>query len=254
MIYRTALVTGASSGLGRGLALWLAKRGVVVYAGARRTDRLEALAREGGGSITPLTMDVADADATHARITALDREVGGLDLVIANAGLGDRRRGQQAEWSATRRLLEVNVVGAVATLSAALPAMVARGRGHLVGISSLASLVALPGSATYCASKAFLNMWLEGVRLEVQSRGVDVTCIQPGFVKTELTQDFEPSSMPFLLEAADAVERMGLAIERKDQVVAFPWPLATLVRAVAALPRSVRSLALRRAEARRHRS
>jgi len=245
MNYRTALVTGASSGLGRGLATWLARRGVLVYAAARRTTMLEALQREVGPSIIPLTLDVADADATHARVTALDAESGGLDLVVANAGVGERRATGADDWSHTLQLLKVNVLGAVATLSAATPGMASRKRGHLVGISSLASLLPLPRSANYCASKAFLDMWLDATRLDVARRGVSVTSIQPGFVKTELTQGHAPSELPFVLEADDAVERIGQAIARRDAVYAFPWQMATLARAARVLPRGTRAWAVR---------
>ncbi|WNG23154.1 SDR family NAD(P)-dependent oxidoreductase [Cystobacter fuscus] len=231
MSYRTALVTGASSGLGRGLALWLGKRGVKVYAAARRLSRLEELAQQGkavGATIEPVELDVSQADVTLARVRELDDACGGLDLVVANAGVGFPTNARNFPWEDARRVIDVNVTGAAATLSAVLPRMVERDRGHLVGISSLASCRGLPQNAAYSASKAFLDTFLESLRVDLHGTGVRVTCIRPGFVKTEITAAIQ-HPMPFLLEAEPAVELMGQAILRGDDVYGFPWPMARAV-------------------------
>jgi NADP-dependent 3-hydroxy acid dehydrogenase YdfG len=227
MLYRTALVTGASSGLGRGLALWFGKRGVKVYAAARRRDHLEALAREArvaGADIEPVVLDVSNAEATLERIHQLDDACGGLDLVVANAGVGGQTDARHFPWEHARQIIDVNVTGAVATLSAVLPRMVERNRGHLVGVSSLASCRGLPQNAAYSASKAFLNTFLESLRVDLQGTRVRVTCIKPGFVKTEMTAGIQ-HVMPFLLEAEPAVELMGRAISRGAAEYGFPWPM-----------------------------
>jgi NADP-dependent 3-hydroxy acid dehydrogenase YdfG len=228
MSYRTALVTGASSGLGRGLALWLGKRGVKVYAAARRLAQLEALAQEAkaaGAHVEPVELDVSQADATLERIRALDDACGGLDLVVANAGVGGQTNARDFPWEHARKVIDVNVTGAAATLSAVLPRMVERNRGHLVGVSSLASCRGLPQNAAYSASKAFLNTFLESLRVDLQGTQVRVTCIKPGFVKTEMTANIQ-HPMPFLLEADAAVELMGQAILRAEAEYGFPWQLA----------------------------
>ncbi len=246
MHFQRALITGASSGLGRGLAVWFAKQGVTVYAAARRTAQLESLKAEVGEQIVPVTLDVSDADATEARVRELDRTSGGLDLVIANAGRGSDVSGRKMDWPTVHAMIQVNVTGAVATLCGALPGMVERKRGHLVGISSLAARIALPRSATYSASKAFLAMWLESLRLDVEDVGVQVTTILPGFVRSELTDKNKPGSMPFLLETDDAADRMGRAIVRGERVFAYPWQTSSLIGAASALPRGVRNTILRR--------
>ncbi|MCI0572893.1 MAG: SDR family NAD(P)-dependent oxidoreductase [Myxococcaceae bacterium] len=236
--YRNVLITGASSGLGRGLAAWFAKRGATVYAAARRAEQLAQLAHEvegGPGRVEPVTLDVADSTRTVEVVRELDRKCGGLDLVVANAGVGAYTSGRRMDWGAVERILKVNVEGAAATLCAALPSMVERRRGHLVGISSLAGLRGVPRFAAYSASKAFLSTFLESLRLDLHGTGVNVTCLYPGYVKSEMTA--QNTSMPFLLETEDAVERMGRAIERGEEVFLFPWQAATAMRLVRTLPR-----------------
>jgi short-subunit dehydrogenase len=238
MSYRTALVTGASSGLGRGLALWLGKRGVKVYAAARRRAHLDALAQEAkaaGAHIEPVELDVSHADATLERIRALDDACGGLDLVVANAGVGGQTNARDFPWEHARKVIDVNVTGAAATLSAVLPRMVERNRGHLVGVSSLASCRGLPQNAAYSASKAFLNTFLESLRVDLQGTQVRVTCIKPGFVKTEMTANIQ-HTMPFLLEADAAVELMGQAILRAEAEYGFPWQMASAVGVAKLVP------------------
>ncbi len=244
--YKTALITGASSGLGRGLAAWFAQRGVKVYAAARREDALESLKAEAGENIVPLKLDVSDADVTFERVKALDAEVGGLDLIIANAGVGEDTRVKRFKWESVKRMIDVNVTGASATLLGALPAMVERKRGHLVGISSLAGLLPLPSSSAYCATKSYLRMFLDSLRIDVAKYGIDVSSIHPGFVKSEMTAKNNPKEMAFLLETDDAVNRMGKAIVRREEVFAFPWQLSSIIGAATALPRPARQAILKR--------
>jgi short-subunit dehydrogenase len=238
MTYRTALVTGASSGLGRGLALWLAKNGVRVFASARRMEHLQALAdeaRASGATVEPVEMDVARTDETLARIRQLDAECSGLDLVVANAGVGGETHGKRMEWERVKQMIDVNVTGATATLCAVLPQMVERNRGHLVGISSLGALRGLPGHGVYSGSKAFLATFMESLRVDLKGTGVRVTCIYPGFVKSEMTAK-NKHPMPFLLETDDAVARMGRAIFRGAREFAFPWQLSGAMKLLKAMP------------------
>jgi short-subunit dehydrogenase len=135
-------------------------------------------------------------------------------------------------------MVQVNVAGASATLCGAIPGMVERRRGHLVGVSSLAGLLAFPSSSAYCATKAYLRMFLDGLRLDVTRHGIDVTSLHPGYVKSEMTDRNEKGSMPFLLETDDAVERMGQALLRREKTFVFPWQTGTGVRLASALPTS----------------
>jgi short-subunit dehydrogenase len=180
-------------------------------------------------------MDVAREEETVARIRQLDAGCGGLDLVVANAGVGGVTHAKQLEWERVRHILDVNITGAAATLCAVLPQMVERDRGHLVGISSIAAFRGLGGHCAYSGSKAFLATFLESLRVDLRGTGVGVTCIYPGFVKSEMTAK-NKFPMPFLLETEDAVERMGKAILRRDAEFAFPWQLASAMGVMKTLP------------------
>jgi len=235
--YRNALVTGASSGLGRGLASALARRGIHVVAAARRKPELDSLVAEiqrGGGSAEVLVLDCAQADEAHDTIRALDERLQ-LDLVVANAGWGHTTPARKIDWSTVKKILDLNVQGAAATLCGALPGMVARNRGHLVGVASLAGFRGLPKTAAYSASKSALIAFLASLRVDLHGTGVAVTSICPGYVKTDLTKD-RPYKLPFLMELDDAIEAMVRGIERREAVCAFPLPLYSAVRALPFLP------------------
>lgn len=248
LTYRTALITGASSGLGRGLTAWFAARGVKVFAAARREELLRTLADEcarSGGQVEPMVLDVADAHETVRRIQALDESCGGLDLIIANAGIALDTPAKRIRFEDVERTIQVNVTGAAATLTAVLPKMVERDRGQIVGISSLAAYRGLPRMAAYSASKAFLKTFLEGLRVDLQGTNVRVTSIQPGFVKSEMTAR-NRFRMPFLMETGDAVDLMGRAISRGDREYAFPWQLAGAMGLARAMPNALWDVTARR--------
>jgi len=252
---RRALVTGASSGLGRSLAAWFAARGVMVVAAARRRAKLDELRDEAartGGVIEPLELDVADVAAVRERLAELDGRDGGLDLVVANAGAGELTSARKFDWEGCERILRVNVLGAAATLTAALPGMLARDRGHLVGIASIAAVRGLPNNAAYGASKAFLRSFMESLRVDLSTTGVKTTCVFPGFVKSEMTAP-NKFAMPFLLETDDAAARIGRAILAQRAELWFPWQMALLARPLALLPSALYVRLIRRASPKRQR-
>jgi short-subunit dehydrogenase len=242
-------ITGASGGIGRALSLRLARDGAHIALAARRAERLEDLAREiraAGSEASVHVVDVRDVEDLTRTIRAADDAVGGLDLVIANAGIGTHRFSGKLSWADCEPTLRVNVDGAVATLVALMDRMVERRRGHLVGISSLAQYRGLPKSAVYSASKAFLSTFLEGLRVDLRTAGIAVTDVRPGFVRTEMTEK-NTHPMPFILDAPEAAEIIARGVAAKAPVVAFPWQLATVVRSASVLPPAIYDRAVTRA-------
>lgn len=245
-VYTSALVTGASFGIGRSLALALARAGCHVVGCARHEAGLEALEQEirrEGGRCLVEELDVADTVRTVGRIRTLD-DAHRFDLIVANAGVGAREGVAPWTWEAIGDAIEINFAGAAATLTAALPAMVSRGRGHLVAVSSLASYAPLPASAAYCAPKAGLDMLMECLRIDLAGSGVRVTNVRAGFVRTRMLTR-TTHAMPGVLEPDEAAERIIEGLERAPAEIVFPRWLAAMARASGALPRPLRDALLR---------
>jgi short-subunit dehydrogenase len=239
--YEVAAITGASSGIGREMAREIARRGTKVALLARRLPMIEELAaeiRDAGGVAFPVACDVREKDTVTRAIGLATRELGSVDLLVANAGVGYPVLAHRFDAVAAEEIHRVNVFGVLYSIEAVLPAMIDRGRGHIVGLSSLASIRGFAESGTYCASKAALDVQLEGLRVELAPRGIKVTTIRPGFVRTAMTakNTFE---MPFLLEPDDAARRTVRAIERGRRVYSFPWPAAAFMWIVKQVPNAV---------------
>lgn len=237
---KVVLITGASSGIGRGFAVELAKRGAAVGLLARRADDLAEIVKEiesGGGRAHALPADVTDADAVRKAAAELRAKFGPVDVLIANAGIGGSKAAGELSSEDVAKVINVNVIGASNSVTAVLPEMVKRGQGRLVAISSLAAYRGLPKSAAYCGSKAAVSAFFESLRVDLRGSGVGVTIIHPGFIKTALTAGRE-AKMPWLMELDDAVNKMIKAIEARKKSYAFPWQLASLVRACLLLPNS----------------
>jgi NADP-dependent 3-hydroxy acid dehydrogenase YdfG len=227
---RTVLITGASSGIGRALALEYAARGARLALAARRADELErtlALAREKGGDGVVLPLDVTDVAAVNDAVARAARDLGSLDLVIANAGFGGQTPAATLTWEQVGPMLRTNIEGAMATLVAAVPILVAQKSGQLVGISSLAGKRGLPQAATYSATKAALSAFLEGLRLDLAPVGIRVTDVQPGFVHTPGTANAK-NPMPFVWPVEKAARVIARRLERAPAIISFPWPLVLL--------------------------
>ena len=231
---KVVLLTGASSGIGEALAVELAKRGAILGLLARRENLLRELAAEcerQGTAARCFPCDITDGGRVAGAAQSLRNEFGRIDVLIANAGIGgNAKHAKDLTPEDFRRVVDTNLIGAVNSVAAVLPQMFERGAGHLVAVSSLAGFRGLPKSADYCASKAAMTAYFESVRLDVQRRGVNVTIIQPGFIKTPLTSG-RHAKMPFLMELEDSVPYFLRAIERRKKFTAFPWQLAALVRA-----------------------
>lgn len=232
-------LTGASSGIGEALAVALGKRGATLGLLARRESLLIELAARvstAGGIARIFPADVVDAGAVQAAADKLRGEFGRIDLLIANAGIGGNDEATRTyDPAAVKKVVDVNLLGAVNAIHAVVPQMLESSSGQLVGISSLAGFRGLPRSAAYSASKAGMTAFFESVRLDVRNKGLSVTIIQPGFIRTPLTA-VRANSMPFLMELDDAIPHFIRAIEKRKKFAAFPWQLATIVRAGKFMP------------------
>lgn len=232
-------LTGASSGIGEGLALEMCRRGATVGMLARRRELLERIAekcREMPGDCRIFSGDVTDSEFVRVAADSLRAEFGNIDIMVANAGIGgNNRETRELRPYAVSEVIQINLLGAVNSVHAVLPEMLRNRSGQLVAVSSLAGFRGLPKSAAYSASKAGMTAFFESVRLDTIGSGVTVTIIQPGFIKTPLTSGRE-AKMPFLMELEDAIPYFIRAIERKKRFSAFPWQLATVVRIGRFLP------------------
>jgi NAD(P)-dependent dehydrogenase (short-subunit alcohol dehydrogenase family) len=230
------LLTGASSGIGRALAVELARRGVARLAlVARRAEALESTAeavRAAGGDPLVLPADAGDRASIEAAVHEARTRFGGLDVVIANAGIG--APGGRVNADNLELTTRVNYLGAAYTLLAAVDGMMDRRRGQLVAVSSLAALRGLPQSTEYSASKAALDTLLEGLRIQLKPLGIETTLIRPGFVDTPINEHVK--SRPFLLTTADAAVRIADAIEKGRRTLGFPLPTVLAMSVIKLLP------------------
>jgi len=205
---------------------------------ARRAPELTAtaLAAAGkGGTAFAAVADVANRAALHAAVADIERHLGPTDIMVANAGFGAPTRLDPLNIADVEQTIRVNVMGVIYSIEAVLPGMLRRGQGHLLAISSLAAFKGLPGESAYCASKAAVNAYMEGLRIAVRRRGIVVTTVCPGFVETPMTS--MNSAAPFMMSADAAARRIArLIARRRGGVVRFPLPMSLLMRVIAGLP------------------
>jgi short-subunit dehydrogenase len=237
---KVVLITGASSGIGRALALELGRRGARLGLTARRGEELLKVAYEvgrAGGEAMALAADVRDPEALKAAAESVRERWGRIDVLVANAGMSSTTAGTKLNAGEVGDVITVNVLGVVNSVAAVLPSMLERRAGHLVAISSLASYRGMPKSGAYSASKAAVSTFFESLRVDLSKSGVVVTVIHPGFIRTPMTAN-RKKKLPFLLEVDDAACRIR-AIERRARTYAFPWQLASLVRVIRHMPGSL---------------
>ncbi|MBN1442118.1 MAG: SDR family NAD(P)-dependent oxidoreductase [Planctomycetes bacterium] len=239
LLWRT-WISGASSGIGEALARELAARGCRLALFARREAELvrirgEILARRPDAEVLVQPGDVTDRRRVGEAIRAAEAAFGGLDVVILNAGTGDSLFPDRFDAGLVERITRVNYLGAVYAIEAALPGMLARREGRIAGMSSISAVRGLPGAGPYCASKAALSTFLESLRVDLRGRGVGVTTVSPGFVRTPLT-DRNRFPMPFIQPADRAARRIVEGIRRGRREVCFPRRLTIPARCLRFLP------------------
>jgi short-subunit dehydrogenase len=222
--FSSIVITGASSGIGEALALDYAAPGVALALTGRDAVRLDAVAaacRAKGATVVADTVDVVDRERFAAWLTAFD-DAHAVDLVVANAGISiDKANSSLDDFSVIRKTFDVNVDGVFNTVEPLLPRLMARRRGQIAIVASLASFIGLPYSASYNASKAAVRVWGESIRYVLKKSGIGVTVVCPGFVTSRLTAN-APFPMPFLMTAARASSIIRRGLERNHARIAFP--------------------------------
>jgi short-subunit dehydrogenase len=235
---KVVLLTGASSGIGRAMAIELGRRGARVGLTARRAEELLRVAEEverAGGKALALPADVRNAAEMNGVAARVREKWGKVDVLVANAGMSTTTAGASLNAGEASDVISINVIGVVNSVAAVLPDMLKQGGGQLVAISSLASYRGMPKSGAYSASKAAVSTLFESLRVDLRKSGIDVTVIHPGFIRTPMTAN-RKKKLPFLLEVDDAACRIIKAIERRARAYAFPWQLAGLVRLIKHMP------------------
>jgi short-subunit dehydrogenase len=231
-------ITGASSGLGEGLALHYAKPGAVIGLCARRAPLLGELAQAiqaRGARAVVYASDVSNTAEMQQVTTDFAAENGGVDCVIANAGIGIAHATLEGKSEPIAQLMRVNVIGVTNTLVPFVPVMVQQGSGTLVAVSSVAGFRGLPGRAAYSASKAAVTTFMDALRLDLRGTGVHAMTLCPGFVHTPLTASL-PGKLPFVIGVDEAVSLMTRAIERRTKTFVFPWQVRVLSRVLRVAP------------------
>lgn len=235
--FASILITGASSGLGAGLARAFAASGTTLHLSGRDLARLDEVAgqcRAKGAQVHLRQIDVTDPAACADWVLASE-SVSPLDLVIANAGISAGTGGGGETAEQTRTIFATNVDGVFNTVMPALPPMQSRRRGQIAIMSSLASFRGFPGAPAYCASKAAVRVWGEGLRGEMAPFGIGVSVICPGFVETPMTA-VNRFRMPFLMDVERASRIMARGLEENRGRIAFPWPMHVMARIAGCLP------------------
>ncbi|MDG4780544.1 SDR family oxidoreductase [Micromonospora sp. WMMD961] len=238
MTRHNTIITGASSGLGRGLAYEFAARGRNLALFARRTDRLKDIRDDLSRRFPNVTvliraLDVTDAEAVEREFVQVADELGALDRVIVNAGVGFGSRIGDGNFAANAAVLRTNVLGALAQCESAMRAMRRQGHGHLVLMSSAAAFRGAPGNmAAYAASKSAVASLGEAMRIDVLDQPITVTTLHPGYIRTEMNEGVE--NLPFIIDEERGTRLLAAAIERepaKAFVPNIPWrPLTSILR------------------------
>lgn len=235
-------ITGASSGIGEAFAEECVKRGARVALTARRAEALSQLverinSKQGGSEARARAYpaDVSSTEALKGVVAAIEAELGPIDIVVANAGINEYVSLGSFSAEAYLSVMNVNYGGLLRCIEAVLPGMRARGRGRIAGVASIAGFRGLPTSGAYGASKSAMIHFLESIRFQLEPLGIGVTVINPGFVKTPMT-DTNDFHMPFLMNCSDAVACMADGLERGAKEITFPWLFSRILKGGRILP------------------
>ena len=249
---QVVLITGASSGIGRCLAVDFAKRGAVVIGCGRSQERLDRTlneVRRASPSSTMIPCDVGNRQEVQSMVVKVLADFGKIDILINNAGIGMRKPFAETSVDTIEEIMRTNYLGMVYCTHAVLPSMIARGSGHIVNISSVAGIIGTLNLSGYCASKFAMNGFSECLYYELKPLGIHVSVICPGPVRTDFNRAFagtKPKAPGFLMLAPETVSRLVIrAIDAKKFEAIMPWSLALICRVARMAPALFRAVALR---------
>ncbi len=232
--WKTVWITGASSGIGRQLALDLASMGITVAVSARSADQLSELVAE-NSNIHSYPLDVTDLAACREVAKSIEADIAPPDLVIMAAGVWIIRDIESFQAEDSIRAMRVNYEGAAGVVDAVLPSMRRRRAGHIAPVASVAGYRGIPRAVTYAPTKAALISMAEAMRTDAQRHGIKVQIINPGFVRTPMT-DTNDFPMPFLMEPEDASKRIIAGLRSDRFEIVFPARLAIIMKLLRLLP------------------
>jgi short-subunit dehydrogenase len=233
-------ISGASSGIGEYLAYVYAKQGATLGLSARRKEKLETVAatcREYGGKTYIYQVDAKDRLAAKEAADNFIQQSGGIDIVIANAGIGGHDDLTSGDATAINNIIETNVMGVNNTLMPFIPKMKEQKSGILVNVSSIASFMRIPYHGGYAGAKVNIRFIADSWRLTLKKYNIQVTTICPGFIKTPMTAELK--GMPFLMPVETAVEKIANAIDRGKKTFIFPWQMKIMIILLKILPDGV---------------
>jgi short-subunit dehydrogenase len=249
---KVVIITGASAGIGRCLAIDFAKQGAIVIGCGRTKERLDGTLNElraTSPSSRMIPCDVDDRERVEGMVAKVLADFGKIDILINNAGIGMRKPFAETSMDSIEEIMRTNYFGMVYCTHAVLPSMIARGSGHIVNISSVAGIIATLNLSGYCASKFAMNGFSESLYYELKPLGIHVSVICPGPVRTEFSRAFantKPKSPAFLMLEPETVSLLVLrAIDAKKFEFVMPLSLALICRLARMAPRLVRAVALR---------
>lgn len=245
LVGQVAAITGGGRGIGRATALALAREGVKISIGDLDVEAAREVAEEIGTGAIGLPLDVTDRDSFQSFLAQTEEQLGPVDIIINNAGIMQLGRFVDEDLATTRRMIDINIYGVHYGCELTLPAMLQRGRGHIVNIASSAGKGGYPGGATYCGTKHYVVGMSEALRWETRGTGVEVSCVMPVVVKTELGSGLPETRGVKHIEPEDVANEIVSALKQPRFDVYVPRSAGRINQFAAVLPRGGREAVIR---------